>query len=638
MNHSRTDRRIAWLICGFATLFSVFAVRLIGIQVRDHEKYAAIARGTRSIRLAVPAQRGQIRDSRGETLAANVPMQRVIIDGSRLVVPNPTQPVLTRAASGPPQAKKQPTPEEQVRLAKETARRFVELTADLVALEPAKRAQSIAQIESAIPIRGNSDAETTREGAQYVVYQRRVPETEAQKLRALLDAQKVRGVYFEPEAKRVYPNGAMLAHVLGFVDKDGIGVQGVEKTMERYLAGVPGYRQIERDRTGRELGEHRGVEQAPRDGDDVVLTIDSALQTIVENELADAVRQYRPEMATVVMMRPKTGEVLAMASSPSYDPNLIRASMGEEGRNRAISDMIEPGSTFKIVAVGGALNENKVKPETSIFCENGRWAVGDGTLRDSHPYGTLSAHDVLVKSSNIGSAKLAMQLGPRPFLRYIKAFGFGERTGIELPGEINGVVHPVERWSEISITRIPMGHEVGVTPLQMTAAMCAVANGGEWIAPRIVHSIVDGRTGKTVVATEPPIVRRVLQEKTATQVKLALEEVITRGTAKTAAVKGFRVAGKTGTAQKVDPKNGGYMKGKYVVSFIGYLPAEDPQFVILVTLDNAQTTGNQYAGGLVAGPIFARIAEKAAKQLGLEPNPDLPGPAGPKVAGGPKRD
>lgn len=632
MNIPRTDRRIAWLICGFATLFSIFAVRLIQIQVRDHEMYAAQARGTRTITVSVPAQRGLIRDCRGETLAANLPMQRVVVDGTRLVVPVP------RVPGSPPPAKK-PSPEEQARLAKDTAARFVALTADLVALDPAKRAAVTAQIEQAMPVRGASpESPGSREGAQYLVYQRRVPETEAQKLRALLEAQKIRGVYFEPDTKRVYPNGGLLAHVLGFVDKDGVGVQGVERTMERYLVGTAGYRQIERDRTGRELGEHRGVQQEARDGDDVVLTIDSALQAIVESELAEAMRQYRPEMATAIMMRPKTGEILAMASTPSYDPNAIPNKMGEEGRNRAISDMIEPGSTFKIVAVGGALNESKVKPETSVFCENGRWAVGDGTLRDSHPYGHLSVHDVLVKSSNIGSAKLAMQLGARPFLKYIKAFGFGERTGIELPGEINGVVHPVEKWSEISITRIPMGHEVGVTPLQMTAAMCAVANGGEWIAPRVVQSIVDGRTGKTVLATEPPVVRRVLSEKTAALVRSALEEVITRGTAKAAAVKGFKVAGKTGTAQKVDPKNGGYMKGKYVVSFVGYLPAEDPQFVCLVTLDNAQTSGNQYAGGLVAGPIFAKIAERAAKQLGLEPTPDLPGPLGPKVAGGPKRD
>ncbi|MBS0657327.1 MAG: penicillin-binding protein 2 [Verrucomicrobia bacterium] len=637
MDLPRTDRRIAWLICGFATLFSAFAIRLIQIQVRDHERYASLARETRTVRLPVPAQRGLIRDTRGETLAANVPMQRVVIDGTRLQVPVPAPPGPTKVGNGPPGRRVAPSPEEQTRLAKETARRFVDLTAELVGLDPAKRGQMLGQIEQAMPIKG-VDSPLVRDGSPYLVYQRRVPETEAQKLRALLDAHKVRGVYFESEAKRVYPNGSLLAHVIGFVDKDGVGVQGVERTMEQYLAGTPGYRQIERDRTGRELGEHRGVEQAPRDGDDIVLTIDSALQSIVEQELADAVKQYRPEMATIVMMRPKTGEVLAMASSPTYDPNSIAASMGPEGRNRAISDMIEPGSTFKIVAIGGALNEKKVKPETQVFCENGRWAVGDGTLRDSHPYGTLSVHDVLVKSSNIGSAKLAMQLGSRSFLKYIRAFGFGERTGIELPGEINGVVHPVEKWSEISITRIPMGHEVGVTPLQMTAAMCAVANGGEWIAPRIIQAVVDGRTGKTVVAPEPPPVRRVLSENIANQVRSALEEVVTRGTAKSAAVKGFRVAGKTGTAQKVDPKNGGYMKGKYVVSFIGYLPAEDPQFVCLVTLDNAQTTGNQYAGGLVAGPIFSKIAEKAAKQLGLTPNPDLPGPTGPKVAGGPKRE
>ena len=285
-------------------------------------------------------------------------------------------------------------------------------------------------------------------------------------------------------------------------------------------------------------------------------------------------------------------------------------------KNRAIVDLVEPGSTFKIVTVSSALDAKLVRPDTHIYCENGRWEYNRNVLRDAHPLGDLTVHDVLVHSSNIGAAKLGVQLGASRLYRQIRQFGFGERTGIDLPGEIGGMLHPVNRWSAISITHIPMGHEVGVTPLQVAMAMGAIANGGKLMAPRIIHSITDDR-GQSIAEFPPVPVRQVISPEAVRQVTAALEDVTgAKGTAKGAAVPGFRVAGKTGTAQKPGPH--GYLPGKYVVSFVGFLPVEDPEFVCLVMIDSAHTKANENFGGLVSGPVFASIAARAAHYLGLE--------------------
>ncbi|MEY2550023.1 MAG: hypothetical protein QOG12_167, partial [Verrucomicrobiota bacterium] len=372
-----------------------------------------------------------------------------------------------------------------------------------------------------------------------------------------------------------------------------------------------------------EIVLYRGQERAPRDGYQVHLTIDLNLQNIVENEIDAAVREYSPQKATIILMRPQTGEILAMANRPNYDLNERAEAKPEQMKNRAIIDMMEPGSTFKIVSAAAALNERKVRPDTTIFCENGLWNFGGKPLHDHKAYGELSVQDILVKSSNIGAAKLALSIGEQKFYEYIRRFGFGDRTGIELPGEIPGVIRSPQSWSKISITRIPMGHEVGVTPLQMTVAMATIANGGKLITPRIVKSITT-ESGKTITTFSPTVLRQVISPETAAQVGNALRGVVSdRGTAAAAAVPGFTISGKTGTAQKVDPR-GGYEHGKYVVSFSGYLPSDHPEFVGIVVLDDAKTSNPELNyGGLVAGPIFARIAEKAARYLDLQPHEDI---------------
>jgi cell division protein FtsI (penicillin-binding protein 3)/stage V sporulation protein D (sporulation-specific penicillin-binding protein) len=409
----------------------------------------------------------------------------------------------------------------------------------------------------------------------------------------------------------------MLGHVLGYLNHERKGVQGIERTMEKHLSGEDGFRYTERDRTGREIVLYRGQEQEAQHGKNIRLTIDMGLQAILEEEIDATYRDLKPHTVNAIMVDPKTGEILAMASRPCFDPNKPGSAEPETMKNRSIIDMVEPGSTFKIVVAAGALNEGKVDEKSSIFCENGRFFYGGRTLKDHHGYGHMSVHDILVKSSNIGCAKMAMMMGGDKFHEYVRRFGFGERLGIELPGEIPGLVHPPARWDKLTITRMPMGHSVAVTPLQITMGMSVIANGGSLMAPQIVKSI-ESQDGE-VERQQSKVVREVIPEKTAHFISDALACVTQPGgTATFARVNGFNVAGKTGTAQKVSEK-GGYAPGEYVVSFVGYMPAEDPRFVCLVMVDDAQVSSGLNYGGLVAAPIFSRIAERSARHLDLVP-------------------
>ena len=437
-----------------------------------------------------------------------------------------------------------------------------------------------------------------------------------------MNGKALRGVSFEQEASRIYPNGTMLCHVLGFVDHSHLGMFGIEKSMDDYLSGYDGFRYTEHDRTGKEIEFYRGQERPARAGCNVRLTVDLGLQNIVETELSAAVKQFRPASAIVILMKPQTGEILALANWPNYDLNAVGDYKEDDMKDRAIADMVEPGSTFKIVTASAALNERAVRMDTMIFCENGHFNFAGKVLKDHHGYGDLSVMDILMKSSNIGAAKLAMMLGEQKFYEYIRSFGFGERTGIALPGEISGLVHPPYLWSKISISRIPMGQGVGVTPLQTVMAMAAVANGGHLMMPQIVHEIVDEQ-GATVVNFPPVEVRRVMSAEVAAEDCEALKRVVSKqGTAALAAVAGFEVAGKTGTAQIPIPGGVGYYDDKYVASFEGFMPADNPAFVALVLINDPKTGPEQYYGGLVAAPVFSRIAEKAARYLNLEPHPD----------------
>jgi len=320
-----------------------------------------------------------------------------------------------------------------------------------------------------------------------------------------------------------------------------------------------------------------------------------------------------------------------MASWPHYDLNQQDKVEDESVRiNHAIMDQVEPGSTFKIVPVSAAIALRLVSMDTMIFCENGHFTYHGNTLHDHKPLGEIPVTQVLVQSSNIGAAKLGIQLGDQRLFEYARRFGFGERTGINLPGEIPGRVIPTNQWSQISITHLPMGHEVDVTPIQIATAMCVIANGGRLVTPQIVREVVDRETGK--VESYPPLeIRRVIPEKVADEIRMTLAGVVgKKGTAQKAHVPGFLVGGKTGTARKANG-NKGYFANKYVVSFVGFLPVEKPEFVCLVLVDDAKLSQHENFGGLVAAPVFAKIAEKAARHMNLTPTePIVPG----EVAGG----
>lgn len=555
-------------------IFTGFSARLIELQVVKHEEYTKLAAQKHSIRLTVPAHRGMILDRNGEILAANIPVRKVVIDGSHVKKP---------AA-------------------------LATLAAPFLGIP---REKLLAEL---------------RTRSKYKVLLPELDEEKAMALQRAMDEKSLRGLYFHQNTTRTYPNGPLLSHVLGFLgrkdpnDEFVVGVEGIERSMEDYLKGIDGFRHIERDRTGREIVIYRGQEQAPRHGMNVQLTIDMNLQAILETELDNAFRELKPDNATGIIVDPNTGEILAMTSRPSFNVNQIDAAKPEEMKNRAIFDMVEPGSTFKIVVASAALTERVVSQKSIIYCENGAFSYGGRILRDHHGYGQMSVHDILMKSSNIGSAKMALMLGDEKFYEYVRRFGFGERTGISLPGEIPGLVHPPSRWDRLTITRMPMGQAVAVTPLQIAMGMSVIANGGKLMRPQIIKSIQD-HDGQEILSVKPEVIREVIPTSTAKFVSAALTEVVSeRGTAALARVSGFTVAGKTGTAQKVDPK-GGYAAGKYIVSFVGYIPAEEPRFVCLIIVDNAKLTSGLNYGGLVAAPIFSRVAEKAARYLDLVPAP-----------------
>jgi cell division protein FtsI (penicillin-binding protein 3)/stage V sporulation protein D (sporulation-specific penicillin-binding protein) len=558
--------RTGFACAAVALVFTAYSVRLVDLQVARHQEYSQLAADKHTMRKVLHARRGLIFDRNGELLASNLPVRTIAADGSHI-----------------------------------------------------KKHAAIAKL--AAPILEMDEDELRSKltsGRKYIVIRRGVAEEKAVALMKALQDANLRGIISEEDAVRTYPNGQMLGHVLGFLDHNGIGIQGVEMTMEKSLCGQDGYRYIEHDRTGREIMLYRGQEEPAVHGLNVRLTIDMGLQAILEEELETAFKDLRPEMAVGIIADPNTGEVLAMTNRPCFDPNRPGDYKDVQMKNRAIIDVVEPGSTFKIVVASGALNEGKVNEKSSIYCENGAFAYGGKILRDHHGYGSMGVHDILVKSSNIGSAKMGLMMGDTKFYEYVRRFGFGERTGIELPGELPGLLSPPHRWDKLTITRIPMGQSISVTPLQMTMGMSVIANGGKLVAPQIIRSVEDS-DGSVVTSKPPKVVREVVPTKIARFVSEALTGVVGEGgTAQLARIAGYTVAGKTGTAQKAGP-HGGYAPGKLVVSFVGYLPQENPRFVCLVMLDDAKVASNLNYGGLQAAPIFSRIGERAARYLDLVP-------------------
>ena len=406
------------------------------------------------------------------------------------------------------------------------------------------------------------------------------------------------------------------------------GKHGIEMMLDSVLEGVRGWRETETDRGRREVVAYRGYDIKSRDGMNAVLTLDANIQYIAEKALEKLCAKHTPASACVVVVNPNTGAILALANRPTFNPNMPGDSTADNRRNRVVTDMYEPGSTFKIVAVSRALNERVVRLSDRFNCENGRYYYAGKVLRDHHGYDQLTVEEIITKSSNIGTAKVAMRMGGERLHRYISQLGFGAKTGVSLPGEIRGLLHPYKKWNKLSISRIPMGHEVAATPIQLTMAMSAVANGGRLMRPMLVDKLTD-RDGNTVVQYKAAEVRKVIRDEAASQMVEALITVVSpNGTARQAWLENYLVAGKTGTAQKPSKTRRGYDPGKYFASFIGFLPARKPELCIGVFVDEPH---NGYYGGVVAGPAFREIAEKTANYLGIEPSVPVKSLAEPKA-------
>jgi cell division protein FtsI (penicillin-binding protein 3) len=419
----------------------------------------------------------------------------------------------------------------------------------------------------------------------------------------------IKGLGFLRETKRIYPNSYLASHIIGFSGMDNIGLEGVERGFNKYLKGTPGWAIFLRDARLKKLDIWEKM-VLPVDGMDLVLTIDEVIQYIAERELEKAFKDFHAKGASIVVMDPHTGRILAMANRPTYDLN-DHSGVGKDSiRNRAICDLFEPGSVFKIVTASAALEEKKVTEDDVFFCENGAYRVGGRILHDHTSHGNLTFRQVIEESSNIGTVKVAQLLGADTLYRYIKGFGFGSKLGIDLSGEISGMLSPTRLWSKTSISAVPIGQEVGVTALQLASAISVIANGGQLMKPYIIDSVRDNQ-GRIIKQNKPVLIRKVISVDTAMRIKKILTGVIEEGTGKLGKVLGFSAAGKTGTAQKIEP-DGSYSHSKFVASFIGFSPAEDPLLTIVVTVDEPHP---YYFGGVVAAPVFQKVAGDVIRYL-----------------------
>jgi cell division protein FtsI (penicillin-binding protein 3) len=449
-----------------------------------------------------------------------------------------------------------------------------------------------------------------RTNSRFAYIARLVPEEKADQVAAL----KLPGVYMDDTTARSYPQNNLMCHVLGFVNSDGVGSWGLEQLMEKYLKGSPGLIESQLDGRRREMVDRRIREVPAKDGADVVLTIDQNLQYIAEKALDAAMERNRARAAFVIMQRIHTGEILAMASRPAFDPNHYREARDPQKINRAISYTYEPGSTFKVSVIAAALNEGVVKPDTMFNTENGRWLYQAKILRDYHGYSNLNVADILKKSSNIGAAKIAITLGNVKMDRYLRAFNVGSKLGIDLPGEEGGIYRPVAKWVPISSSRIAIGQGVSVTGLQMLSILCTIANDGVVMKPYVIKEVI-ASDGTVLLRRQPEALGRAIRTDTAALMRSLLARVCEEGgTGIKAGVDGFRVAGKTGTAQKVI--GGHYSETDYMASFVGFLPAEKPEIGMIVVFDEPQPL---HTGGAVSAPVFGEIAEQAVRYLGIMP-------------------
>ncbi len=562
MARPTNDRIIAAMVVGLG-LFGILWVRCVWLQVIAAGKYASYAAAQQQSSQLLPARRGTVYDRDGRPLAISVPVPSVYANARHVT------------AKG----------ELAVRLS-----------------------HAVGRDRDMIRHRLEKDK-------GFVWIARQVDPGLAPALLALRDE----GVGVLEEPKRFYPHGRLAGHLLGFVDIDQRGLEGLELALNGPLQGQEGWRSTLRDAKGDLLIGPWTTQTEPVDGYDVVLTIDSVVQQVAEDALEWGVKKYHAKGGSIIVMDPISGAIVALANAPSYDPNEPAGASLDSRRDRAVTDLFEPGSTFKVVTASALLEEGRITPEEQIFCENGEYDIpGRHTLHDHTAHGTLSFQDVIKLSSNIGTAKAAQRLKPEELYRYIKAFGFGQRSGIDVPGEVNGIVPPTSQWSKTSPYNIPIGQGVAVTPVQLAVMTAAIANGGLRVHPHVLDRIQapDGRLIRSAAVPEPV---RVIRRDTAQTMQSILVSVVESGTGQLAKVTGLTVAGKTGTAQKLEP-TGRYSHSRYVASFVGFGPVPDSRFVIVICMDEPRPL---YFGGVVSAPMFKRMVEQLASYWELERQPPV---------------
>ncbi|HOK80112.1 MAG TPA: penicillin-binding protein 2 [bacterium] len=555
-NVNRTDRfirRQRFIEMSLLLCFCFLTGRLVYLQILKYEKYATLADSRQYVEKILPAQRGTIYDRNGNVLAMDVPVKTLYVDTRHV----------------------------------ENKEQTIKVLATILKM-------SVSEIEKKF-------------NEKYPQIKRKLTVEEF----TAIEKEKLKGIVLEDDYKRVYPNGTFACHVLGSVNIDNKGIEGIELQYDDILAGDTGIVAILRDGRGNYLSSFSKIVRRPIRGKDIYLTIDSRIQQIVEEEIANCWETSNPRKVSVIVVDPHTGEILAMANKPNFDPNTPGKFPAECRKNYAVTDLFEPGSIFKIVTAAAVLEEKKVNINDVFNCEGGKWFVRGHILHDAHPYGTLDFQHIIIKSSNIGTVKLALKIGEDTLYQYIKRFHFGETTGIDLPGEIRGILRPVERWSDYSITAIPIGQEVGVTCLQAIRAISVFANGGYLIRPHVLKKI-DPPDLSNVQSLDR---QQIISSETVSTLNSILSRVVSEeGTAVKARIPGYTICGKTGTAQKFE--NGAYSHTKFVASFIGFLPMENPKVAILVNVDEPK---GAYYGGAVAAPVFKEIAWRVVQYMGIPP-------------------
>jgi len=615
-------KRALALLALVVLAFAGLGFRLMDLQVWRHDELAKQTEEKTQQTSWRTAKRGDILDANGNLLATSIPVKMICADPSMI---GGQQAVVAHAL------------------------------APLLQMSEAELQQRLTP-----RIQKNSLGQTVTNGLHYVRLQKNVPDETWQKIqtamgqltfgvdekklsktdRAFLRNLRQYAISAEPDQLRVYPNGPLAAHVLGFVGtventnhtSDIVGYDGIEKFFDDKLRGASGWRVSGMDSRKNELVTLRDEDVQAQSGLNVVLTIDAAVQHILETALTNALARHAPESITGIVMRPRTGEILALASLPSYDPNNLRTINTNTEPDRVISDVMEPGSTFKTIVISGALNEHVVTLNDTVFCENGIFHYGGITLHDSehNHLGDIPVWEVLEKSSNIGASKIGIKMQAPKLYDYMEDFGLGQFTGIPLPHEVSAknFVRPADKWGKYSIVQIPMGQGVAVTRLQMAMVLGAIANDGVLMRPMLVKEL-DDANGNVIQRYAPQSVRRVVTEDTAKEMVKALKTVVSKdGTAPLAAITNYVVAGKTGTAQKV--VDGKYSSDHFFVSFIGFFPADNPQICISVVMDSPKEGGHAF-GGALCGPVFSEIGKRCASYLNIPPDEISPQPSSPPV-------